>query len=124
MAKKSKNEKEAAKHGKKSVSKHAEKAGKLKKGDAGTSKKASNKKKLGRSKEKTKAKAGANPGLKSNKTAVRIAPKVDLSVLKCPCCGKHCPLSKPKCGKGRAVAKKTVEKATKSSSSSKASRAA
>lgn len=24
----------------------------------------------------------------------------------CPCCSKRCPLSKPKCGKGRAVARK------------------
>lgn len=30
--------------------------------------------------------------------------KLDLGT--CPCCGKRCPLSKPKCGKGRAVARK------------------
>ena len=30
--------------------------------------------------------------------------KLDLGT--CPCCSKRCPLSKPKCGKGRAVARK------------------
>lgn len=29
-----------------------------------------------------------------------------LNLGSCPCCGKHCPLAKPKCGKGRAVARK------------------
>lgn len=28
----------------------------------------------------------------------------------CPCCSKRCPLSKPKCGKGRAVARKKQER--------------
>lgn len=30
--------------------------------------------------------------------------------LMCPCCSKRCPLAKPKCGKGRALAKKKAEK--------------
>lgn len=34
--------------------------------------------------------------------------KLDLGT--CPCCSKRCPLSKPKCGKGRAVARKKRER--------------
>ena len=34
--------------------------------------------------------------------------KLDLGA--CPCCNKRCPLSKPKCGKGRAVARKKRER--------------
>ena len=30
---------------------------------------------------------------------------------RCPRCGKHCPLTKPKCGKGRKLAAKLLEKA-------------
>ena len=30
----------------------------------------------------------------------------ELNLGSCPCCGKHCSLAKPKCGKGRAVARK------------------
>lgn len=52
------------------------------------------------SKSAKPAKAGAAKGdVKSN-----AAFKLDLGT--CPCCSKCCPLSKPKCGKGRAVARK------------------
>lgn len=34
--------------------------------------------------------------------------KLDLGT--CPCCSKRCPLSKPKCGKGRAVVRKKRER--------------
>lgn len=45
----------------------------------------------------------------------KAAPEISAASLKldlgtCPCCSKHCPLSKPKCGKGRAVARKKRER--------------
>ena len=48
---------------------------------------------------------------KSKKTATTIA--INLADFTCPCCSKRCPLSKPKCGKGKAIAKKKLEKAAK-----------
>lgn len=46
------------------------------------------------------AKAGAAKGDVKGDAAFK------LNLGTCPCCSKHCPLSKPKCGKGRAVARK------------------
>ena len=48
---------------------------------------------------------------KANKVAAASsAASFQLNLGTCPCCSKHCPLSKPKCGKGRAVARKKRER--------------
>ena len=56
---------------------------------------------------KTECKASKKP----KKAATAIA--INLADFTCPCCSKRCPLSKPKCGKGKAIAKKKLEKASK-----------
>lgn len=43
---------------------------------------------------------------KTGKAAASGAASFQLNLGTCPCCSKHCPLAKPKCGKGRAVARK------------------
>lgn len=52
--------------------------------------------------------AGGAKGRAREGSARESSFKLDLGT--CPCCGKHCPLSKPKCGKGRAVARKKRER--------------
>lgn len=47
----------------------------------------------------------------TKKAATAIA--INLADFTCPCCSKRCPLSKPKCGKGKAIAKKKLEKVSK-----------
>lgn len=54
---------------------------------------------------KAKAKAA-----KTGKAAALGAASFQLNLGTCPCCSKRCPLSKPKCGKGRAVARKKRER--------------
>ena len=58
---------------------------------------------------KTERKAVGAVREKIQKTAIAL----NLADFTCPCCSKRCPLSKPKCGKGKAVAKKKMEKAAK-----------
>ncbi len=71
------------------------------------------------SKKKTSAGSANKVAKKSAKTAkvtkaaAKKAIPVNLADFMCPCCSKRCPLSKPKCGKGRAVAKKKLQKASK-----------
>lgn len=62
--------------------------------------------KVARKMKKADAKAKAKKAGKPRKPDI----KAMLAEMRCTCCGKHCPLSKPKCGKGRALAKKTTEK--------------
>ena len=50
---------------------------------------------------------------KDSKLAKKAPIAFDLSDITCPCCSKRCPLSKPKCGKGKAIAKKKLEKVSK-----------
>lgn len=38
---------------------------------------------------------------------------INLADFTCPCCSKRCLLSKPKCGKGKAIAKKKLQRAAK-----------
>lgn len=66
-------------------------------------------------KSKKTAKQGqgtkAMKGPKAGKAVVAsngLSFKLDLGT--CPCCSKRCPLAKPKCGKGRAVARKKRER--------------
>lgn len=49
---------------------------------------------------------------KVTKAAAKKAIPISLADFTCPCCSKRCPLSKPKCGKGKAVAKKKLQKAS------------
>ena len=72
----------------------------------GTTKKAA-KKAGNKGMKKIDGRASAKP----KKAATAIA--INLADFTCPCCSKRCPLSKPKCGKGKAVAKKRLEKASK-----------
>lgn len=58
---------------------------------------------------KTERKATGTVREKIQKTAIAL----NLADFMCPCCSKRCPLSKPKCGKGKAIAKKKMEKAAK-----------
>ena len=45
-------------------------------------------------------------GKKADKRA-KVKKKIeDTKLTYCPCCKKHCPLTKPKCGKGRKLAAK------------------
>lgn len=62
-------------------------------------------KRLSASREKPfKAVKAAKAACASNAAPFRL----DLGT--CPCCSKRCPLSKPRCGKGRAVARKKRER--------------
>ena len=58
-----------------------------------------------------KSKTECKVARKHKKAATAIA--INLADFTCPCCSKRCPLSKPKCGKGRAIAKKKLEKVSK-----------
>ena len=61
-----------------------------------------------RKKEKKKDKKKIKKAERSSKKPPQKTAKGD-SIKKmdvCPCCKKHCPLSKPKCGKGRKLAEK------------------
>lgn len=62
-------------------------------------------KKLSAGKEKPSKAAKAN---KASGASNAVSFRLDLGT--CPCCSKRCPLSKPKCGKGRAVARKKRER--------------
>lgn len=42
-------------------------------------------------------------GKKGKRSQKKAKKGAALSALTCPCCSKHCPLSKPKCGKGKAI---------------------
>lgn len=55
-------------------------------------------------KKEKEGKKGKRPQKKAKKGAA-------LSALTCPCCSKHCPLSKPKCGKGKAIRAKMEKNA-------------
>lgn len=60
---------------------------------------------------KSKKTAKQGQGTKAGKAMVAsngLSLKLDLGT--CPCCSKRCPLAKPKCGKGRAVARKKRER--------------
>lgn len=63
---------------------------------------------------KLKGKGGKKAAAKKIKSKKAEKSKKDIKLVleetRCTCCGKHCPLSKPRCGKGRAMAKKLVEK--------------
>lgn len=69
-------------------------------------KKTEGKGKVARKMKKADEKAKVKKAGKPKKSDIRAM----LAEMRCTCCGKHCPLSKPKCGKGRALAKKAVEK--------------
>ena len=58
-----------------------------------------------------KSKTECKVARKQKKAATAIA--INLADFTCPCCSKRCPLSKPKCGKGKASAKKKLEKVSK-----------
>lgn len=51
-----------------------------------------------------KRKKAAKKKAKASKAAEAVA----LEGCVCPCCKKHCPLAKPKCGKGKAVRAKKL----------------
>ncbi len=86
---------------KKHKKKHEGKKGELK----GAKKSSGPKAKKDKAKKPIVEKKPKRKGLAKAKSP-RVSTVIDLSAFACPCCGKHCPLSKPKCGKGRAIAKK------------------
>ena len=45
---------------------------------------------------------------KKKAKAAKATAAVALEGCVCPCCKKHCPLAKPKCGKGKAVRAKKL----------------
>lgn len=63
--------------------------------------------KKGKAAEKGKL---SKKGQRNKDVASCSAASFKLNLGTCPCCSKHCPLSKPKCGKGRAVARKKQER--------------
>lgn len=63
--------------------------------------------KKGKAAEKGKP---SKKGQRNKGVASCSAASFKLNLGTCPCCSKHCPLSKPKCGKGRAVARKKQER--------------
>ena len=67
-------------------------------------------KKLAKKLAAGKAKPSKAKAAKTGKAAASGAASFQLNLGTCPCCSKHCPLSKPKCGKGRAVARKKRER--------------
>lgn len=52
----------------------------------------------------------AKDGKKSKKSAEKTLGKKSskAAIPRCTCCGKHCPLTKPRCGKGRKLAAKLL----------------
>ncbi|MDO4442388.1 MAG: hypothetical protein Q4B69_00740 [Slackia sp.] len=52
----------------------------------------------------------AKAGVPKNARKGAGVPSFELNLGTCPCCSKRCPLTKPKCGKGRAVARKKRER--------------
>ena len=54
------------------------------------------------------AKAAKAGSLAKDAKSAAASFRLDLGT--CPCCSKRCPLAKPKCGKGRAVARKKRER--------------
>lgn len=89
-----------AKKDKKQSKKHGAKAA-VKKG-----KKPMDAKKAKASKKSKKAR-GEKKGHGAKKSKGANRPSIDGQKLQlCPCCKKHCPLTKPKCGKGRRLAEK------------------
>lgn len=58
-------------------------------------------------KQKKAAKKKATAKASQAKAAVALEGRA------CPCCKKHCPLAKPKCGKGKAVRAKMLGDAKK-----------
>lgn len=67
-------------------------------------------KKLAKKLSSDKAKPAKAKAAKTGKAAASDAASFQLNLGTCPCCSKRCPLSKPKCGKGRAVARKKRER--------------
>lgn len=63
----------------------------------------------GSKKKSKKAKAPEKASKKSRELQASSIADI-LKSMTCPCCSKRCSLAKPKCGKGRAVAKKKMEK--------------
>lgn len=60
---------------------------------------------LGKKGAKKKGKKGKSS--KSDKKALKGASRSEIIALGfCPCCKKHCPLSRPKCKKGKKLAEK------------------
>lgn len=108
-----KKEPKAAKLGKKKslTGEKKKKAGGIKSG----SKREKRSKKLrsdkgGKAKKPDSKKAKRNKGVRSESDGFVVERERILRGLICPCCSKRCPLAKPKCGKGRALAKKKAEK--------------
>ncbi len=56
--------------------------------------------------KKSKKKAEKALGKTAQKTAGKKGAKA--AIPHCTCCGKHCPLTKPRCGKGRKLAVKLL----------------
>lgn len=63
-------------------------------------------KKLAKKLAPGKAKPSKAKAAKTGKAVASGAASFQLNLGTCPFCSKHCPLAKPKCGKGRAVARK------------------
>ena len=55
-----------------------------------------------RSKKKAEKASGKNSAKATSKKGAKAA------IPHCTCCGKHCPLTKPRCGKGRKLAAKLL----------------
>lgn len=70
--------------------------GKKKKEKRAAKAKTAEKRERSRSEKKKRKKAAKDDRAKAQDAATRC----------CPCCKKHCPLSSPKCSKGRKLAKK------------------
>ncbi|MCI8469658.1 MAG: hypothetical protein HFJ75_09325 [Eggerthellaceae bacterium] len=99
------------KDAKKEAKKLAKKARKLEKGSADKAARTCGCAKGGK-KDGACSPSKAAKGRKGCKAAKMLRDsQVDLSAARCPCCGKHCPLSKPRCGKGRRLAAKMQERA-------------
>ena len=54
------------------------------------------------SKKKAEKASGKNSAKATSKKGAKAA------IPHCTCCGKHCPLTKPRCGKGRKLAAKLL----------------
>ena len=54
------------------------------------------------SKKKDEKASGKNSAKATSKKGAKAA------IPHCTCCGKHCPLTKPRCGKGRKLAAKLL----------------
>lgn len=118
--KKPKKGKDAQKPGKKNKRKKREKAGKKHDVDAQRPDMHSTKHEGARRKKqaadpaknasaKKKAKGTGKASRRAHDNAADEADAL-LRSMRCPCCKHRCPLTKPKCGKGRAVRAKTIKR--------------